>query len=246
MSFLGFAGDLQSSFQSVQNLKSVFDMDALKDKIEAEEKEQDKVTENSKKKVDEVSYEKRGNNSSNNPGDVPIVSSASLLSPAEAKKLKSFSTGSGRSSATSQVDNNKAREKVGKARYSNGQVSSDSLDGKSSVDGSDDDDDDIESGSGMRLARRDEGLEEYVPGRVGGRYDDTFSRDSANETTDTSSSDGATSGMFGGAGALTSAVTFFRNVDWRYLRNGIGEILEEHKSAVWTFLSFLLLYKFLF
>ena len=92
MSFLGFAGDLQSSFQSVQNLKSVFDMDALKDKIEAEEKEQDKVTENSKKKVDEVSYEKRGNNSSNNPGDVPIVSSASLLSPAEAKKLKSFST----------------------------------------------------------------------------------------------------------------------------------------------------------
>ena len=42
MSFLGFAGDLQSSFQSVQNLKSVFDMDALKDKIAAEEKEQEK------------------------------------------------------------------------------------------------------------------------------------------------------------------------------------------------------------
>ena len=100
----------------------------------------------------------------------------------------------------------------------------------------------------LHKENKENDLEEYVPGRVGGRYDDMFNRDT-NETIN--GNDGiSNNSVFHSSTHLIvlveSAWNRCRNIDWRYIRNGIGEILDEHKTAVWILLSFLLFYKFLF
>ena len=232
----------------ISNATALFDMDAMRDEILEKEKEvENKETKESiVHRSDTIIAKKR-----RELKGIPVVSAASLLSPDEARKLNSFSR------KTSNNDNSRSiAQKTKKVGHHNESISNG--DGRDidinnnnnnsveiDIDG-DLSDDEIEY---MKKKKRMENEKTYEPGKASGRYAGMFSRDeNCNEDDEGVDNDNSSTIGFKSIKTFLQKHVNFQMLYFSLIGLGrqIKNILDEYKVVVWLFLSFLLIYKFLF
>jgi hypothetical protein len=242
----------------ISNATALFDMDAMRDEILEKEKEiENKETKESiVHRSDTIIAKKR-----RELNGIPVVSASSLLSPDEARKLSSFSRKTSNNNSKSIAQKNK------KLVHNNNNESINSKNGDDvdddrdigninnknnnnsveiDIDG-DLSDDEIEY---MKKKKRMENEKAYEPGKAFGRYTGMFSRDENCSEDDEGGVNNDNSSTIG----FKSIKTFLQkhvNFQMLYfsligLGRQIKNALDEYKVVVWLFLSFLLIYKFLF
>eukprot|EP00944_MAST-04C_sp_MAST-4C-sp1_P005999 g5999.t1 len=233
----------------------MFDMDKMREEILAEEQKtaEQNLSQNKETvthRSDALIAKKR-----RELKDIPVVSASSLLSPDEARKLRSFTTKSESKSHPKTRDDGSKGDNVNKNRgHQKKKNHGDSIDDNDDVEidiDSDMSDDEIEY---LKKKKRLERETIPEPAKTSGRYEASamFSREPGNSTgendKDDTSDTRASSISFE---TIKSFVNKHVNLQLLYfsavaLFRQAKKFLEDYKMIVWLVLSFLLVYKFLF
>ena len=226
----------------------MFDMDAMRDEILEKEKQTEKTTSESVvHRSDNIIAKKR-----RELNDIPVVSAASLLSPDEARKLKSFSNKTKHENkAKSKIQNNNNNNSENcKKNNNNNNNNVDNIEIDIDSDASDDEI------AYMKKKKKMEAEQMYEPGRTSGRYEGSgslFSRDADDNMVGDddgidNDNNNATSIGFKSIKTFVQKHVNFQMIYFSLLAlsRQIKKFLEEYKIVIWLLLSFLLIYKFLF
>lgn len=217
---------------SLATLKKAFDMDALKEELDEQEKL--KNIDSTEDKLEEVSHNVRGavseNNSSDSvPGEIQVVKSSSLLAPEEVRGIESFTSGGlfgSRGSLQSVVSDNPKASGENPAE--------------------DDAQDMVETVPSAAANVTVCVDEEYIPPKISGRYEATFERPNTDSTASNTTTSGG-SNFFSVNAILARARSIDFQACWHGLQTSsrsLGGFMESNRTAVWTSLFLLLFYKF--